>query len=48
MRLPDHDPLIYSKGDLLLGAKGGSAESRVLQTIFDESYHHHEQSTVVA
>ena len=33
MRLPDHDPLVYSKGDLLLGAKGGSLGANVIRNL---------------
>jgi hypothetical protein len=35
--LPEHNPLVYGKGDLLLGAHKGSAEAGVMQAIFDSS-----------
>jgi SAM-dependent methyltransferase len=35
LRLPDHDPLVYGKGDLLLGAHNGSVEAGVMRAIFD-------------
>lgn len=35
MILPDHDPLVYGKGDLLLGAKEGSAEANAMRSLFD-------------
>lgn len=37
MRLPDHDPVSYGKGDLLVGALAGSLEADVMKTIFDNS-----------
>jgi hypothetical protein len=33
LRIQDHDPLLYGKGDLLLGAKQGSVEANVLMNL---------------
>jgi len=35
MILPDHDPLVYGKGDLLLGAKEGSEEAKAIRSLYD-------------
>ena len=40
MRLPDHDPVSYGKGDLLFGALRGSAEAAVAQSVFNGSLRH--------
>jgi hypothetical protein len=33
LRIQDHDPLVYGKGDLLLGAKRGSVEAKAIRNL---------------